>query len=390
MKNFNVNVGDNSFQIDEIIEFLAKIYGPNYLEAKRVQGAILRNEPTTKPQNFIITRSKNNDLIGLIRIVERKIVLGTGVLCCGGVSSVSVHPDFRGHGIMKAMMEIAHDVMNQRNMELAYLHGRRALDGYYIQFGYRGINRYLDLEIISSHPEKEMIAAVSFSERNLENIMNMYSGTYASLSGSIIRDKSVWGFLLSKMTEINRQVNLFECYASQSGDLIGYFIIDGQKVIEMSLPTGYFPYVSGLIKKLNLTHISIHPQHPFYAYARSTMSTCQHERFSLDGGYMGKILNRYRLLSKIGPDICLRALRIELKNKQIRLFGYELEMDSGEIKEACAPDDIVFKTERSAIRCILGIDRLENNLEVHMNKDKPWLACLFPLTGFHTSSWDEI
>ncbi len=390
MNNFNVSIGGNSFELNEIIEFLAKIYGPNYFDAKRVQGAILRNEPTTKPGNFIIARSQQYDLIGAIRIVERKIVLGSGILYCGGISSVSVHPDFRGHGIVKAMMEIAHDVMNQCNMDLAYLHGRRALDGYYTQFGYHGINRYLDLEIISTHPEKEMIEVVAFSEKHLENIMNMYNETYASLTGSIVRDKSLWGFLLSKMIEINRQANLFECFDSQSGDLIGYFVIDGHRVIELSLPTVYFPYFLSLIKKLNLTHISIHPQHPFYAYARSTMSTCQHERYSLDGGYMGRILNKYNLLSKICPDICSRALSIELKNKTLQLFGYELEMESGKIKEACEPDDIVFKTERSAIRCMLGIDRLENNLEVYMNKDKPWLTCLFPLTGFHTSSWDEI
>ena len=105
---------------------------------------------------------------------------------------------------------------------------------------------------------------------------------------------------------------------------------------------------------------------------------------------MGKILNRYALLSKICPDFCSRALSIELKNKTLRVFGYEIEMGSGKIREASKPDDIVFKTERSAIRCMFGIDRLENNLEVYMNKDKPWLNCLFPLTGFHTSLWDEI
>ena len=390
MNKFYVHVGENNLAIEEVVEFLARVFGPSYYEALRIQGIMLKREPSTAGRNFILARDNDGTLIGLIRIVERKMILGSAVMECGGISSVSVHPKWRGRGVIKELFALAHDVMDQRNIDLAYLYARRALDGYYIQFGYQGINRYLDLEIISSHPKTEIIATTSFSDSNLLNIIDMYRDTYVSLSGSIVRDKSLWESLLIKMKEINRQTNFFECHDTKSGDLIGYLIKDGQKVIELSLPEAYFPYMPDLIKKLNLTHISIHPQHPFYFYVRRTMSTCQQERYSLDGGYMGRILNRYALLSKICPDICSRARDIELKNKTLRLFGYELEMESGRLKKACEPDDIVFKTEREAIRCILGIDSVENNLQVYLNKDKPWLAYLFPLTGFHTSSWDEI
>ena len=389
MSNYCIQIGKDNQSLDEIIDFLAKVYGPNYYDAKRIQGLIIRKEPSTAPQNFILARSIDNELIGIIRIVERKIRLGSAILKCGGISSVSAHPDWRGQGVVREMMDTAHEAMIRRGMDISFLYARRALDGYYTQFGYYGINRYLDLEIISAVAGEERLSISPFRQENISAISVKYNEVYSCLSGSIVRDEKIWTFLISKMKGTEGNISLFECHVVESDELIGYLIVSDDKLIEIAIPQNYFSHLPRLIKKLGLKYISIHPYHPFYKYVRTSFSTIQRERFSLDGGYMGRILDFSSLLSKICPDICLRASGIAVTGT-IRLFGYELELQSGKISRATGTDDIAFKNENTVIQLILGIHSLEDYSGVFLNSEKHWLNYLFPCTGFHTSALDEI
>ncbi len=390
MKQYYIRIGNNNDSLDQIIDFLAKIYGPNYYDARRIQASIINHEPSTTGQNFVIAKSLQDELIGMVRIVERKMRLGTAILNCGGISSVSIHPDWRGKGIMPELMSAAHQRMTERDMDISFLHGRRAMDGYYSQFGYYGINRYIDLEIISSIIGEDNLQVLPFSQQNISTIASLYNGTYASLSGSVVRDEKLWAFLVARMKETDEQTKLLECYTNQSSEVIGYLIISGNKLIEIALAHVFFPYLPNVIKKLGLNYISIHPYHPFYIYVRSNFSTVQHERFTLDGGYMGKILNPSSILSKIYPDVSLRASDVRATDKKIRMFGYEIELSSGNFSKAAGPDDIILSRNEDSIRFLLGMQRLEDYSGVYLNPEKPWLRYIFPPTGFHTSAFDEI
>lgn len=390
MNNYNILVENDKQSFDEIIDFLARVFAPNYYDAKRIQEATIKSEPSTKPQNFILARTKRNELIGIVRIVERKMRIGSAILECGGVSSVSVHPDWRGQGIGYEMMNFAHETMMSRSNDLSFLHGRRALDGYYTKSGYCGINRYLDLEIISDIYGEEKLHVPPFQQQNIGIIRTLYDDTYKNLSGSIVRDEGIWNFLTAKMKEAGEQIKLFECYDGTSSDMIGYLIISGDSLVELSLPLDYFPYLLTLIKRLGLKYISIHPYHPFYTYVRSNVNTIRHERFSLNGGYMGRILNHFTLFSKISHDLWLRSSRIVGADNILRILGYEIELSTGKISKSSLQDDITFDNECSCIRFILGLHCSGHYSGVYLNPEKPWLKYLFPSTGFHTSAIDEI
>lgn len=390
MSNYNILVANDNQSFDEIVDFLARIYAPNYYDAKKIQEAIIKNEPSTKPQNIIIARTKQNELIGIVRIVERKIHLGSAILDCGGISSVSVHPDWRGQGIGYEMMNFAHKIMTSRSNDISFLHGRRALDGYYTKSGYWGINRYLDLEIISDIKGEENLHVSLFKQQNIKIIRTLYDDTYENLSGSIVRDEGIWNFLTTKIKESGEQIKLLECYDNTSSDMIGYLIISGDRLVELSIPLESFPHLPMLIKRLGLKYISIHPYHPFYTYVRSNLNTIQHERYSLNGGYMGKITNHFSLLSKMSHDLWLRASKIANADDVLRIFGYEIELPTGKISKSSRQDDIVFDNECSSIRFILGLHCSGLYSGVHLNPEKPWLRYIFPPTGFHTSYLDEI
>lgn len=390
MNNFNISIEDDSFHLDEIIEFLAKIYGPNYFDARRIQGAILRNEPSTRPENFIIARSEQKDLIGLVRIVERNIHLGSAILNCGGISSVSIHPDWRGRGIMREIMKTAHEEMTRRGMDIAYLYGRRAMDGYYAQFGYYGINRYLDLEIISPILGKPRLTVASFNPKNIEQVRKSYYETYSSLAGSVLRNERVWSFLISKIDEAKGQTELLELDSNGSGDMVGYIVLSQGRIIEISVPGLYYQDILVIMKERGVKYISIHPHHPFHAYVRMNFSSIQHERLSLDGGYQGKILNTQTLLKTLYSNWHKVATQIGVNKEKINIFGLEVDLESGHISGSSYAADVIFEKQGNEIHFILGLRHLEAYSGIHMNPDKPWLKYFFVSTGFYTSALDEI
>jgi len=389
MSEFRVHVGEEGQSVEEVVDFLARIFGPSYYEALRAFRMIINAEPSTEGRNFLCARTGDGTLIGIMRFLERKKVLGSILLKCGCAASLGVHPEWRGMGVGRELWTVVHDQMKQRGMDISYIHGRRARDGYYTQFGYYGINRYLDLEIIDSNREGQGLSVSPFEKQHLPELIRMHGDTYGSLSGSIVRDEKTWNYLICLVNDIGGHQNIFECYHDDSQDMVGYFIVDGHRLVEICLPPDCFTYVPATLAKEGLKYISIHPHHPLFVYLRSRISTTQHERFSLNGGYMGQILNPYSLLSKMAPDICARARKTVHMDESVRLLGCEVELGTGKVSHATQSDDVVFKTEQSAIRFLLGIDGMQNNPDVYINDEKEWIEYLFPLTGFHTSSCDE-
>jgi hypothetical protein len=290
------------------------------------------------------------------------------------------------------MMDKAIKEMTIRGMDLTYLHSRRAMDGHYTKFGYYGINRYNSLEILSliSNSNENALRFSAFKECNLDRIRKYYDQSYSSLSGSIVRDEKIWQFLISRINASPEHFNLLECNLCESDELIGYVLVSGDKLIELSLPAAYFNHLPLALRTARIKFISIHPFHPYYRFVRTSYSTILHERISLDGGYMGKILSPFFLISKLSMGICQKAREIGVDGENVRIAGYEIDLRSGQILEATQPDDVTFEKQGHLIRFILGMHQCSQYDGIKINKDKPWIEYLFPSSGFHTSAFDEI
>ena len=52
MKKYNVVI-ERKINREEIVDFLAKIYGPNYFAARQVFNTIFDHEPSLLPKNFV-------------------------------------------------------------------------------------------------------------------------------------------------------------------------------------------------------------------------------------------------------------------------------------------------------------------------------------------------
>ena len=385
---YRVSVGEKRLEREEIVDFLSKTFGKNYDDSRIVQGTVFDTEPSTSPGNFILARSEEGELIGMVRTVERNFLLDGAVLTAGCISSVGVQSEWSGQGIASDLMNTAIENMTSRGMDISILYGRRALDGFYPRFGYYGVGRYVDLEIISPFSPETSLDVVPFKEDNLEMCMELYNGTYGVLSGSVLRDRSIWEFFSARL---KKGIGGFKTLICREGqDAIGYLVIFGDKLIETCLPPRVFADVPALLGSLGVKSISIHPRHPLYIYCRTRMNTIQKERFALDGGYMARILNPGSLLNKLMPAIVSRASAVGVSDNVIRLFDYECDLKSGRVSKTYGPNDIVFEKTETAVQFVLGVISPQDVAGVKWTGKKPWILYLFPELHYHTSACDEV
>lgn len=385
-----IKVGDSNLDYDKVIDFAARIYGPNYYDALHVQNLVIRNEPSIDFSNFIIATTVNNDIVGLVRIVARELVVDSARLKTGGISTVGVHPDYRGKGIASKMINMAIREMQIRAYDISCLHGRRAVDGFYLQFGYIGIGRYLDLEIESRNNIIDVcdFAFIPYEKKYLKECLKIYNETYNKLSGSLIRDEKNWTFHIHKIQHLKNYGNILLCV--HKGKFIGYLVICQKKLVELCLHESFFPALIKKLEVLEVSTISIHPFHPFFVYCRTNFNTILKERCVFDGGYMGKIINLGSTLKKLGSVLAKRAMGQYVSKEYLFLLGYKIDLISGKVSQSSCKPDIIITRKQTVLQFLLGTNSLLDINCIHWNKKNKWVSSIFPQTCFHTSCLDEI
>ncbi len=285
----------------EVLDFLANVYGPTYDKAYRIFSSVFLGEPSFKPDNFILARETNGQLVGVMRIVEREIWVAGAKLTSGGISSVAVHPDWRRQGVCSAMMKRSVQEMSRRGMDISVLHGRKVLDGFYTRFGYRGIGRYIDLRFIDLTESPVLLKTEKYKPGHKKLCYRMYKKNYHSLPGSFNRSPAIWNWLLKRI-----ESGVFPAVITivKSGKIpAGYIVVKDQKLIEIAVPAKFYPAVISWFKHRNLESVSLHPGHPFFDYCRRHYSTIFQERRPLNGGYMMRAIKKNPRLE----DICFHT-----------------------------------------------------------------------------------
>lgn len=388
MSTHTITIGDSSLDLSKIIDFAASIFGSNYQESRIVQQQVIESEPTTAPHNFVICSTMDGIIIGLVRIVEREVLLDGVSLKAGGLSTIGVHPQWRGQGIAAAMMAEAARVMRQRGLDIAFLHGRKAMDGFYTKFGYAGINRYIDLTLLAYPRADIRFSVVDLVPEAKDYCANLYERFYHPLSGSVKRYSALWDYNISRLAKgIGGLAGKLIMHADK---LVGYFVTEGSTVVELAVSEEYFSSLPEFYKDQYIESFAIHPRHPFYRYCRARISSIVRDRFVVDGGYMGRILNLESVLRKMLPVFTERAGWIGRQAEKCIICGYEIDLHAGTILPTSQLDDVYIENNENLIQMILGIVAGEHIAEADFNSKKSWIAPLFPSTDFHTSKLDEI
>jgi len=389
MSNYQIYTDDVAYDPEEIIEFLSKIFGPNYHDARVVKNALFESEPSIRAKNIISARKTNRELIGLVRIVDRQIYVDGVLLRAGFITSVGVHPEWRNRGIASELICRSIEILGQRDFDLSAVHGRRAVDGFYPKFGYCNVGRYINLEIISAVGTSSDLQIFPYSDEDLGFIMKSYARCYHGLTGSICRSSGVWQFLLKKVETSNGSCRIF--LVKDRNGLCGYMVTLGEAMIEAVFKKRILQYVPGLVSKMGIKWLKLHPLHPLFLYCRKKFSTVTSERFALDGGYMARILRPDLFLSKIGQKLATRASNLSPAIQTIRLMGYQVDLGTGEINAHGEVDDIFFEQKEAAVQMLLGfIEPKRIRSAAWMQNFDDAIEFLFPNKFFHTSVWDEV
>lgn len=353
----------NSFQIklasqinkEEFSQFLSKNFGEDQKVSYRAFMRMFEYEPSIREHNFIIARNIKGKLIGMIRIVERVVCVDGVRIKAAGLSSIAVDENYRHRGLCAQMMAVTKRVLVERKFDIAFLHARKVLDGFYSQYGFIGIGRYHELLIRPLEANDELITVRSCELKDIGVLSQMYEKQYLSFSGSIERSPEVWDFLMQLI--LSPETSLQAKIICDNEKPIGYCVTQNNKLIETSIEKKYYKRFFNFSRKLAIEKIILHPQHPFYVFSKEQRCSNETNRFVDNGGYMGYILNKNQLLEKFKNQISSR-------------------LNSGKISlQDCSG--------RGFICWILGCS--------HVNrKSDDLLSRAFPDFQFHTSIWDEI
>ncbi|MEI8316170.1 MAG: GNAT family N-acetyltransferase [Verrucomicrobiota bacterium] len=91
-------------------------------------------------------RGASTELIAHIAVHDKRILTATGELRIAGIAEVCVHPEHRGHGLVRELLATAHTWLAEQGIPAAMLFGDKK---HYTSSGYRNISnpiRYLKPE----------------------------------------------------------------------------------------------------------------------------------------------------------------------------------------------------------------------------------------------------
>jgi predicted N-acetyltransferase YhbS len=114
--------------------------------------------------------------------------------------NILTHPDYRGRGLFRALMDDAHTFMRGEGFHLAALHGPVAL---YSPFGYIPI-RYHAQTTLSARdalalPRPARVRALTLED--MDDAAALYAATYCRLAGSEERTAGVWRWRAAELIE---------------------------------------------------------------------------------------------------------------------------------------------------------------------------------------------
>jgi predicted N-acetyltransferase YhbS len=296
----------NLKEVDEAYELVAKIFGPNYFEAREAKNHVRALEPLRDLEDGIVV-VRGEEVVGFVRILDREFYSPAGVLKGGGISSVCIHPELRGQGWGVRVMDVAIERCRKRGDAFSVLFGRRAVDGWYPRFGYVGIGCHLEMRMEDSYTDSTF---TSFSGNIQSGIFEFHSDLYAQaydasygdLLLSFCRGKEWWQKLEQRLA---RRVNAKDFITVMDGsDPIGYFILKEGRVIEAaSLPDQQTNLLSGLLKfcienNEGKVILALPSRHWCVHILRSLNHTLS-VRYSWDGGHMIRILDKDSLQTMV-------------------------------------------------------------------------------------------
>jgi hypothetical protein len=271
-------------------------------------------------QKFIVVKDADK-CVGVLCLLDRDICIKSVHVKTTWMSYMAVDSRYKTFKITNLLKKTLFQYSSKTSLLTVGI-ARKALDGYWYPYGFLGATNFSEIHI-DKFPSPKISTDFLIKDFNVSGsvplrLVELYNYTYAKISGSIVRDKSIWQYHLQKI--INQELKLK--YVVKKSVIIGYFLYKENKVLEV-FGTNFF---IGKAHKIISAHIVdekcnkliyeiglSHPATPYLAKYNHSIN----QRFAWNGGHVVKVESVLSLLDVLLPIIEERLVKVSVCDFEI-------------------------------------------------------------------------
>ncbi len=386
-------------ELEESCDLIARCFPPDYYSARDNERLLLELEPYAPLRNFLIVKDGHDDIVGVLRIVDRKMLYSDLDLSVAGMSSYAIRPDHRKSGLGRTIRETwFSDYFPRYDISLGF--ARRVMDGYWSRFGYMGYSSYtaIQLEEDQFEPGQEGYQLSDLTGDDIGDCREIHQRVYAGIPGALVRDEKLWDFILGVMKQ--RQNWDFRICRTGDGEFCGYAVFrkNTRYVLETACEREHY---TGLLKAIHGSEdrdarqemaFELSPSHGFFKYLLQ-----YNHRYSIrkawDGGHYLQVSSIPDYLQKLREELKRRLKDTHISDFTLNLNGFVFEWQQGELVIEQASEGLAKEVEFEELewqKILLGTIAADSVRGFHSNqRNRSLTEVLFPVLWPQTSELDQ-
>jgi predicted acetyltransferase len=167
-------------------------------------------------------------IIGLIRVIKRKILIGNKRIKCAFLTSVGIKQKYQKKGYGSILMKKSLKFL-KKDYDAALLIARKKADYFYDKFGFKGNSEFSEMQIKFKKKSKKI--KLHKSTINL-HFKKAYKKIFDDSSGYIDRDHNDWNLIKLKI-KINKLNSVI--FSNNQKKFAGYIIFKKNTIYEYAL-----------------------------------------------------------------------------------------------------------------------------------------------------------
>ena len=270
----------------KLINFSSEIYK----EKKKLIKLKKKNWDFFKTNQFALVIKKNKEIIGMIRVIKKKMFLGQKVIKVACLTNIGIRKIHQKKGYGRILISRSMELL-KKEFDAALLIARKKLDFFYDKFGFVGNSEFAEMKIKFSKKNK---GKINFKNSNYNSIsMKLYNNTFSKKNGFLTREKNDWDYLKFK---IKKNGYNFLSFFNNLNKEIGYIVYKKGVILEYAFDSKHYNFFYIAIEKLFKGSITIkNPTKNLINHFQKYNEIRLIKRICLYGGHMICIFNNKRL-----------------------------------------------------------------------------------------------
>lgn len=200
-----------------------------------------------KSKQFIIYLKKNSSIIGMVRVIRRKVFLYNKFFNVACLTSIGILPNFRNFGYGKILMKKTNEYLKKK-FDVSILIARKKVDFFYSKFNFIGNSEFYSIYLSFKNKDKKKEKKIEFYASKRKQITNNLKKFYISSNnkknGYFHRTKHDWKIINNKICQKKFIIKEFN-YKNIS---IGYIVFKKNCVYEYGYNIKYLIQFIYIIK----------------------------------------------------------------------------------------------------------------------------------------------